>query len=289
VDQSPFADRAAPFESRVTFASETADFRLYQVSYPSPMTTAFPANNMVYGAYYLPRSKSDRKLPAVIVLHILGGPDGPSVTLAESLARHGLAALHLVMPFYGPRADGTHRLLSFDVDLTVQSVRQAVMDIRRGVDWLATRPEVDPERIGVTGISLGGNLACLAFSVEPRFRAGVLMLAGGDLARILTASELTASRRQQMEALGLNYQTLSEKLVVVDPLTYAPGVNRRGDLLLFNARSDEVVLPECAEALWLALGKPPRYWLYAGHYTALIYLADVLDMTTSFFQRKFSS
>ena len=38
-------------------------------------------------------------------------------------------------------------------------MHQAEQDIRRTVDLLASRPEIDPQRIGITGISLGGIVA----------------------------------------------------------------------------------------------------------------------------------
>ena len=42
---------------------------------------------------------------------------------------------------------------------------------RRCVDWLAARPEIDPDRIGITGNSFGSFFATIAAAHEPRFRA----------------------------------------------------------------------------------------------------------------------
>ncbi len=285
---SVFSYRRIAFKSSMALKSQSDAYRVYTVRYPSPMIRAFPTDNTVYGLFYLPKSKSPVRKPAVIVLHTLGGPNDVTLLLAAYLARHGIAALHLVMPFYGPRADGVHHFLSTNVDLTVQNIRQAVMDIRRGANWLADQPEINPARIGIAGVSLGATLASVSFCVDPRFRAGVLILAGGNLAKGLVANGLMATRRK-MKALGLNYAFLGKKLAVVDPLKYAPlGAKRRADLLMFNARQDEIVPPACANALWRALGKPRRYWLYGGHYSTMIYLPDLLDKTTKFFQRKLS-
>lgn len=285
---SVFSYRRIAFKSNMTLKSQCDAYRVYSVRYPSPMIRAFPTDNTVYGLFYLPKSKSPVRKPAVLVLHTLGGPNDVTLLLAAYLARHGIATLHLVMPFYGPRADGVHHFLSTNVDLTVQNIRQAVMDIRRGANWLADQPEINPARIGIAGVSLGATLASVSFCVDPRFRAGVLILAGGNLAKGLVANGLMATRRK-MKALGLNYVFLSKKLAVVDPLKYAPlGAKRRANLLMFNARQDEIVPPACANALWRALGKPRRYWLYGGHYSTMIYLPDLLDKTTKFFQRKLS-
>ena len=43
-----------------------------------------------------------------------------------------------------------------------------VWDVLRLIDYLQTRPDVDPQRIGVMGISRGGTEAYLAAAVDPR-------------------------------------------------------------------------------------------------------------------------
>ena len=42
---------------------------------------------------------------------------------------------------------------------TMRSMRQGICDVRRALEWLATRPNIDPDRLGVTGISLGAARA----------------------------------------------------------------------------------------------------------------------------------
>ncbi len=51
--------------------------------------------------------------------------------------------------------------------------RHFIWDVMRGVDYLETRPEVDPTCIGLTGNSGGGTQACLLMMSEPRFSASV--------------------------------------------------------------------------------------------------------------------
>jgi dienelactone hydrolase len=51
--------------------------------------------------------------------------------------------------------------------------RHFIWDVMRGVDYLETRPEVDPARIGLTGNSGGGTQSCLLMMSESRFAAAV--------------------------------------------------------------------------------------------------------------------
>lgn len=50
----------------------------------------------------------------------------------------------------------------------------------RIVDWLETQPDVDPNRIGMEGVSLGGYYCPRAVAFEPRFACGVVWGANHD-------------------------------------------------------------------------------------------------------------
>lgn len=54
----------------------------------------------------------------------------------------------------------------------------------RAVDWLQERQEVDAQRIGIIGISLGGHFAPRAAAFEPRFAAGAVWGANHNWAEV---------------------------------------------------------------------------------------------------------
>lgn len=56
---------------------------------------------------------------------------------------------------------------------TNQWTYHAVADVILSHSLLRSLPEVDPERIGITGISWGGYLTCLAAGLDPRFKLAV--------------------------------------------------------------------------------------------------------------------
>ena len=51
-----------------------------------------------------------------------------------------------------------------------QWVYHAVASVVRANSFMRSLPDVDPERIGVTGVSWGGFLTCIAASIDDRFR-----------------------------------------------------------------------------------------------------------------------
>jgi eukaryotic-like serine/threonine-protein kinase len=53
-------------------------------------------------------------------------------------------------------------------------------DLRRGIDYLETRPEVSTEHLAYYGVSWGGAMGAVMPAVEPRITASVLYVAGLD-------------------------------------------------------------------------------------------------------------
>lgn len=260
----------------------TPTLEVWNVTFPSPVVTDVPANNTVHGEYY--RSRRDGRRPAVIVLHILGGDFPLSRLFCNCLAQHGVHALFVKMPYYGPRRDpaSPRRMVAADPRQTVLGMTQAVLDIRRATAWLAERPEVDPLQIGIFGISLGGITAALSLAVEPRLTSGCLLLAGGDIGQVgWEAAELKAVRAN-WEAQGGTRETFQAVLREIDPVTYAAGA-RGKRILMLNATQDEVIPRRCTLALWEALGQPKLVWYSGGHYSVIRHLPRALLQVAAFF------
>ena len=72
-------------------------------------------------------------------------------------------------------------MLTPDVERSWTNVRQTVLDCRRAVAWLAARPEVDADRLGIFGTSLGSFMGALVAAAEPRVHSACLLLGGGGL------------------------------------------------------------------------------------------------------------
>lgn len=260
----------------------TQTLEVWDVTFPSPVTTPVAANNTVHCEYY--RSRRSGKRPGVIVLHILGGDFPLSRLFANSLAQHGCDALFVKMPYYGPRRDPSspRRMVSPDPQETVAGMTQAVLDIRQAAAWLAARPEIDAGQLGIFGISLGGITGSLAAAAEPRLQNVCLLLTGGDIGRVGWQSLELAPVREKFLARGGSFEEFVETVRVVDPVTYA--VAARGKrILMLNARSDELISRACTESLWKALGEPQIEWYSGGHYTAIAHVFSALGRVGRFF------
>ncbi|NLR73253.1 alpha/beta hydrolase [Novosphingobium sp. ERN07] len=84
--------------------------------------------------------------------------------LPEALARRGISTLCVDQPGTGEAL----RLQDLPVDPHSENWAS------KAVDWLEQQADVDPARIGMTGISLGGHFAPRAVAYEPRFASGAV-------------------------------------------------------------------------------------------------------------------
>jgi dienelactone hydrolase len=81
---------------------------------------------------------------------------------------------------------------------------QIVKDLRRSIDYLETREDIDRERLAYHGMSWGANMGAIITAVEERFRVSVL-IAGGVLGLGRPEiSDLTYVSRVRMPTLILN-------------------------------------------------------------------------------------
>ncbi len=283
-----------PFEYRMELVTRRPEYRVYQLQYPSPVETPFEANNTVPGEYYLPEGigPNDPQRPAVICLHILGGGFELVQLVSSSLASRGIPAVWFKLPYYGERRpQGLKEDPRQNPARFVEALSQGVLDVRRMVDLLATRPEVDPRRIGITGISLGGMLAGTAAGVEPRIHRAALILSGGDVLEIIYHARESRRISELLRGLPLeDRREVEQTLRSVDPLTHADALRERaqdGRVIMINAGSDEVIPRSSTDKLAKALGIDDEViWLDGlGHYTAMAALPQALRTTVAFFAK----
>ena len=111
--------------------------------------------------------------PAVAVLPEVDGLSAPTEGATRRLADAGYVALALDLyaPFGGaPPLRNAADTLAWTGRLN--DYRQ-LSDLSLALDWLAARPGVDPDRLGVVGFSIGGRYGLLA-STEPRHLRAVV-------------------------------------------------------------------------------------------------------------------
>jgi hypothetical protein len=260
-----------------------AGVEMFEVRFPSPVTTKYPENNTVHAEFYRPKSAGPH--PGVIVLDITGGNQKLSRLIARHLAQNGIAGMFVQMAYYGPRrpAEKRVRLLSTNVDQTIEGVRQTVLDLRRATAWLESRPEIDAKQLGIMGTSLGSFVAALTAEMEPKLGRVCVLLGGGGFVDAYYNDPRVMPLRQVYELTGGTKERLVNWIAPVDPITCAGNLCDR-KVLIVGAKHDEIVPPRMAERLWEETGRQRILWLDSGHYTAALYLFSSLSHVVEHFR-----
>ncbi len=270
-----FALKPQTFSYTVESGEEDSSVRMLQVVFPSPLLTPFPENNTVPGELYLPKNTSG-PLPAAIVLDILDGRAVLPRMMARSLAARGVAAFYFPMPYYNsrrPKDKAPWQLIDSNLDNALSPLRQTVMDIRRAKAILTSRAEIDPLRVGITGISLGGIVTALAAGVDGDFYRVAPIMAGGDLATIVFHARETRRLRETLQQKGIGREAFAKLIAPVEPLNFASRIEP-ATCLMINAAQDEVIPKSTTMELCHRVGDPTILWMPTGHYSSALFLPN---------------
>jgi dienelactone hydrolase len=214
---------------------------------------------------YLAVPPGSRRRPAAVYVHGSGGDRRQLLVHAVWLAGRGAVTLAITAPSGStPAESGASPLaaLQRQRDLTVADV----VAVRRALDLLRSRRDVDGSRLGYVGWSAGARTGALLAGVERRVRAFVLMSGGATPVSVYAASAPPQLRPQVQRLLG-----------EVDPLRTIRQARAR-TLLLQDGRRDAVVPRDALQALAKAAPKGTDVrWYAAGHDLDKVAFRDQLD------------
>jgi eukaryotic-like serine/threonine-protein kinase len=231
-------DRTALTPTIESSDSSSADWIVERVSY-----AAAYGGERIPALLYLPRN---HRPPHQVVVFFPGSnalhsssSDAITTIAFDFIVRSGRAVLH---PIYKSTYERQDSLTSDYADESLLYRDHVLMwgkDLRRSVDYLATRADIDTTKVAYYGVSWGGYLGGIFPAVEQRFKAVILYVAG------------LARDRGQPE---------------VEPINFLPRIT--APVLMLNGRYDHFFPVESAQRpFFRLLGTPEadkRYVLYEG-------------------------
>ena len=204
--------------------------------YPSAVVTPHAENNLVRARYFPARSAAGRRRAVLVLPQWNADADG-HVGLCRLLNRFGLTALRLSLPYHDERKPADLRradyIVSANVGRTAQVCRQAVLDARRAIAWLAAEGY---ESIGILGTSLGSCLSMLTIAHEPLLRAAALNHISPFFADVVWSGLSTSHVRQGLEG-HIDLERLRRIWMPISPYPYLDRLRGRRVLLVY-ARYD---------------------------------------------------
>jgi dienelactone hydrolase len=101
-----------------------------------------------------------------------------SMSYADYIVRSGRAVMYPIFEHtYGRGTYIGEDRPTATIEHRDQMLRWA-KEMRRTIDYLATRPEIDMSKLAYAGTSWGGRMAGVVLAIEPRFRVASLNVAG---------------------------------------------------------------------------------------------------------------
>ena len=241
-------DQAIPLKDSVRVIIDTTDFKVLSVSYTSIH------NKKVTGLLSIPKNVSG-PIPVIILMHGLGDHKAVDYVAVGNtfFLKNGFAVMRIDISGHGNRKTDT-----FEFDLTGtykywsrNIISQTVFDLRRTIDFIESRKELDPKRIGYYGISLGGIIGTIFCGTDDRIKVPVIVLAGGQMNLLYEEQALSEEAKDFVS--------------IIEPLNFVKQIYPR-PLLMLNAKNDEIVPPMMSKLLFNAAKEPKEIiWYDAKH------------------------
>jgi dienelactone hydrolase len=245
-------DKNAPLGLKEIGVEKRGDVSIHDITYVSPKGGVVPA--------YLVVPKGKGPFAAVVWGHWYWG-NSPMrnrtqfLDEAVALAPTGVVSLLTDGPIARPGHVPNNEPLN---EQQITDVVQQVIDMRRGVDLLLTRKNVDPRRIAFVGHSANGVIGAFLSGVDKRFKAFVLMAA--------TMSDEVTKKTPEYEAYrqevgAAKFDAFEAKFSWADHGKY---VSRAAPAVVFlqYATQENFITPERARLYAAVVSEPKRFKLY---------------------------
>jgi dienelactone hydrolase len=245
-------DTKAPIEFKEIGVERRGDIAIHDISYASPKGGRVPA--------YLVVPKGKGPFAAVIWGHWYW-ENSPMRNRKEfldeavALARSGVVSLLTDGPVARPGHVENREPLN---DQQADDLVQQIVDMRRGVDLLVARKDVDPKRIAYVGHSYNATVGGFLSGIDRRFKAFVLMAGGLSDEVDMKTKEYEEYRQkigpERFDAFVARYTWLDPGKFVSHA---APAV-----VFMQYATQEKYLTPEVARQYATIVSEPKRFKIY---------------------------
>lgn len=232
----------------------TTGVTIFEVSYDSPRGGRVPG--------YLVVPSGTSPSAAIVYMHWGQGNKGEFLSEAVEMAQSGAIGIMIDAPYWRPGVPPPAK--GKEAESERDSYIQMVVDLRRAVDVLVSRNDVDPERIGYVGHSLGATWGAPLAAAEKRIKVFVLM---GGLPKVPPDWDDDSFYQQVQRATTPRAEFDKEAAVLapIEPERFAP--NTGPAKIYFQwAQHDMYISHKSADEYFNAVGGPKEQkWYFTSH------------------------
>jgi len=250
-------DQRAPLDVKEHSVEEREGAKVYDITYASPQGGRVTA--------YLIAPATKGRHAGIIFAHPGGGDRKTFLPEALMLAKVGAVSLLIDAPSARP-AEWRRRMFVFTEPENDRATWiQAIIDLRRGVDLLAARPDVDAKRLGFVGFSFGADLGGILAGVERRIKAYALMGTGPRLTDLWRSGDTPYMKRLRASITKEQLDKYIETTAPFDSVHYIGHAAPSAVLFQFGRRDGN--WPEKLALEFYQAGSEPKEikWWDGGH------------------------
>ncbi|HVJ86099.1 MAG TPA: alpha/beta fold hydrolase [Caulifigura sp.] len=256
-----------------------------------PQRVQFPSfDNRTIPAYVFKPKAATAKTPAPVLINIHGGPESqyrPIFTGFDQLLLNELGIAVIRPNVRGSNGYGKTYLQLDNAEKREDSVK----DIGALLDWIATQPDLDKNRVAVYGGSYGGYMVLASLTHFPdRIKAGVDVV---GIANFVTFLKNTSEYRRDLRRAEYGDERDPEMLKVFERINPSNNAHKiRSALMVAHGKNDPRVPFSEAELIAPLVRKnnAPVWTVYAdneGHGFAKRDNRDYVTAVTAMFLKEF--
>jgi fermentation-respiration switch protein FrsA (DUF1100 family) len=247
----------------VVVVERVVAYKLHEITHPPRMEYTALADESGKPIRKVPLKTADglrltgwflppRNGATIIVQHGYRASSAAMLPVGLMLARHGYGVLWFDFRAHG-QSEGDQ--VSFGL--------HEVHDTNAALDFLLQQPEVDPAKIGLLGVSMGGATGILAAAENYRIQALAVEAVFAELrdqvgVGIQVQTSLPARPLDSLFIFFAEQQT-GDELGNVSPLACIGRISPRA-VLIMQGGEDARILPDSGQRLLDAAGEPKEHW-----------------------------
>jgi cephalosporin-C deacetylase-like acetyl esterase len=252
-------DHAAPLNAELSPQSDSGTYTVHSLVFDSVNGERVPA------LLFLPANGAPAH-PCVVFMHGYGGDKSMANMFAPSLTGGGMAVLAIDAQYHGERKQPGKNVLTTDADNNRAAFHQSIMDLRRAVDYLETRDDIDATRIGFLGVSMGSFMGAVFAGADARVKTALFIVGGGGWDEFFANSQVPpiVAIREHCGKTGAPLAIFADSMQSVDALHFV-GLMAPRPMLMINC-SDDIIVPKLNAELQFEAAGEPKYieWFKCG-------------------------
>jgi pimeloyl-ACP methyl ester carboxylesterase len=262
---------------RTTTLSWESAHRILSPSYRLRHEGEYRSNRTVYARWLRPDGATRRECLVYIHGWLEPGSWVEEALMFPTWTRElDVDVVHIALPFHGKRNPrgalfSGEYFWTADLVRSFEGARQGIHDARSLMGWLRRQGY---ERVGVTGVSLGGSLAMLLGCLSPLPDYLIPIVAHLRLAEAVEHASILWRLKSDLDRWGIHERERRRIFARVGWDTAKPLLSPERQLWI-EAREDAHIDPNLVREQWEEWGRPNIHWLPGGHMTFPLHLAEI--------------